>query len=51
MVTFGNAAESKLIESLRAPLEEDEHMPPSEKPQPTQEQIAAIAAWIDSHSN
>ena len=51
VVTFGNAAESKLIESLRAPLEEDEHMPPSEKPQPTQEQIAAIAAWIDSHSN
>lgn len=51
IVMFGNAAESQIIQSLHAPLEDDEHMPPSEKPQPTAEQVAAIEAWVNSHSN
>lgn len=44
----GDSASSELVRRLRLPLEDEEHMPPPEKPQPSEEQVAAIAAWIDA---
>lgn len=39
-------AESELLRRLRLPLDDDEHMPPPEKPQPSPEELAALEAWI-----
>ena len=40
--------QSKLYHRLTLPKSADEHMPPSGKPQPTQEEIKLIAWWIQS---
>lgn len=42
----GQPEASLLMERLLLPLEHDDHMPPSTKSQPTEEERAAIAAWI-----
>ena len=39
---------SELVHRLRLPLEEDGHMPPKGKPQPTEAEIRALEAWIAS---
>ncbi|GJQ30937.1 MAG: hypothetical protein HBSAPP03_28210 [Phycisphaerae bacterium] len=44
----GNAHESELLRRLLLPLDDDDHMPPKNKPQPTPVQIAAIEAWINA---
>lgn len=43
----GNVAESLLIKRLHLPEDEDEHMPPSGKKQPTAAQIALLEWWIN----
>lgn len=43
----GKSGESSLIERLRLPLDEEDHMPPEKKPQPTGPEIALLAWWID----
>lgn len=42
----GNAGASLLVERMRLPLDDEEHMPPADKPQPSAAQIAMIEAWI-----
>ena len=42
----GDPAESRLIQVLRLALDEDEHMPPSEKSQPTAEELDRIESWV-----
>jgi mono/diheme cytochrome c family protein len=42
----GNAAESELIKRLLLPLEDEHHMPPKEKPQLNDEQVALLHWWI-----
>lgn len=44
----GNAAKSEMIKRLSLPREDDDHMPPKEKPQLTQQEIALIHWWIAS---
>lgn len=44
----GDAAASELVRRLRLPIDDEEHMPPAEKPQPSEAQVEAIAAWIDA---
>lgn len=44
--TPGNPTDSLLIKALRLPPSADEHMPPESKPQPTEEEIQLIEAWI-----
>lgn len=44
----GNAHESEMIRRMRLPLDDDDHMPPKDKPQPTPGEIEAIAAWINA---
>ena len=43
----GNASQSELIEVLFEPMSEDDHMPPSDEPQLTSDQIALITTWIN----
>ena len=43
----GNAAQSYLLKRLLLPEEDDDHMPPSGKLQPTPEDIALLKWWID----
>lgn len=38
--------ESELLRRITLPLEDDEHMPPSEKPQLSGDELAALEAWI-----
>ena len=44
----GNADESKLIKVLLLPPGEDEHMPPKDKPQPTEKEIALLHWWLEN---
>ncbi len=47
-VVPGNADASLLVQRLRLPLDDDDHMPPESKRQPTTAEVAAIAAWVDA---
>lgn len=42
----GKPDESKLLTNVLLPLEEEGHMPPKGKPQPTADEIATLRAWI-----
>ncbi|MFT4155854.1 c-type cytochrome domain-containing protein [Parafilimonas sp.] len=42
----GNADASELIKRMLLPADNDDHMPPKEKPQPTENQLALIHWWI-----
>ena len=43
-----NAKQSELYLRLTLPLEDDLHMPPNGKTQPTKEEIQLVSAWIDA---
>jgi uncharacterized membrane protein len=42
----GDPAASLMLQRARLPLEDEDHMPPDGKPQPTEEELAAIESWI-----
>jgi uncharacterized membrane protein len=42
----GNSKESDLIKRLLLPVDNDDHMPPKEKSQPSENQIALLEWWI-----
>lgn len=44
----GKAAESEMMKRLLLPREDDDHMPPKEKPQLTENEIALLHWWIAS---
>jgi hypothetical protein len=44
----GKPLESPLIQHLLLPLDDEDHMPPQGKPQPTLAEIAALQWWISS---
>ncbi len=43
----GNSKESAMIQRIHLPIEEEEHMPPQGKPQPSDEVIELLSWWID----
>jgi mono/diheme cytochrome c family protein len=47
-VTPGNAEKSELIKRVQLTLGNDEHMPPKEKPQLSESEIALLHWWIDN---
>ena len=47
VLVAGNSDESAMIHRLHLPIEEEEHMPPQGKPQPTEEVIELLSWWID----
>ncbi|MFN0128853.1 MAG: c-type cytochrome domain-containing protein [Verrucomicrobiales bacterium] len=44
----GNSAESWIYGVMTLPLDHDDHKPPSNKPQPTEQELALIKWWIDA---
>ena len=46
VLVAGDPAGSELLVRMRLPLEDDDHMPPKSKPQPSPAEVAAIEAWI-----
>ena len=42
----GNADSSEMIKRLLLPVDNQDHMPPKEKPQPSESQIALLHWWI-----
>ncbi|MDF3068637.1 MAG: hypothetical protein K0R38_4238, partial [Polyangiaceae bacterium] len=49
-VVFGKPDQSSLVQRVRLPLDNDEHMPPPKEPQPTAAEVSVLAAWIRSAS-
>jgi uncharacterized membrane protein len=47
----GNANESQLIKRLLLPVDNEDHMPPKEKVQPSESQIALLEWWINQGAN
>jgi len=47
VIVASKSAESLLLQRLRLPIDDDEHMPPKDKPQPAAEEIALLALWIE----
>jgi len=48
VIIAGNAEKSEMAKRLSLPRGDDDHMPPKEKPQPTEQEIALIHWWITS---
>jgi len=46
VIVPGKPDESPLLTRCELPLDDDDHMPPEGKPQPTAEELAALRAWI-----
>lgn len=46
VILAGKAAESELVKRIMLPREDDDHMPPKEKPQLSDQQVSLIHWWI-----
>jgi hypothetical protein len=43
----GDPGASELVRRLRLPVQDDEHMPPAGEPQPSADEVAVIAWWVE----
>jgi Planctomycete cytochrome C. len=48
IIVTGNAGESEMIKRILLPKEHEDHMPPKEKPQLTEKEVALLHWWINS---
>jgi len=48
IIVAGKSAESELVRRTQLPPEDDDHMPPDGKPQPTSGELAVMAWWIEA---
>jgi len=48
VIVPGKPEESEMLRRLRLPLEDEDHMPPAERSQPSAEEIAQLEEWIRS---
>lgn len=46
-IALGDSENSNLIHAIKSPLDEEEHMPPKGKPQPSDEIVQLLSWWID----
>ncbi len=51
VITPGNADASEMIKRLLLPVDDEHHMPPKEKAQPTESQIALLHWWISNNAD
>lgn len=51
IIDLNNPDSSEMIRRLLLPVDNDDHMPPKEKPQPTESQIALLQWWISNHAD
>jgi len=42
----GNPGQSHLLQRVRLPLSDDDHMPPSDEPQLTSSELGALSTWV-----
>jgi len=47
VIVPGDAAKSYLVQLCEYPLDDDDHMPPKDEPQPTKAELDALRRWID----
>ncbi len=48
VIVVNNASNSELFTRMMLPIEDDDHMPPEGKKQPSNEEITLLGAWIDA---
>ena len=46
VIVAGKPDESELLVRCLLPLDDEDHMPPEDKPQPTAEELEKLRAWI-----
>ena len=46
VVVPGNPAKSSIVQRIQLPLDDEDHMPPEDKPQLATAELAAIVAWV-----
>lgn len=51
IIDLNNADSSEMLQRLLLPVDNDHHMPPKEKPQPSEAQIALIHWWISNKAD
>lgn len=47
VLVAGKPGDSVLLQKLRLPSSDDEHMPPQDRPQPSPEEIELLARWVE----
>lgn len=45
------ADSSEMLQRLLLPVDDEHHMPPKEKPQPTESQVALLQWWVSNHAD
>ena len=48
VLVAGKSSESELLRRIQLPFDDDDHMPPDGKPQPTVDELAVLTWWIDA---
>jgi uncharacterized membrane protein len=51
IIDLNNADSSEMIKRLLLPVDDEHHMPPKEKPQPTESQVALLHWWISNKAD
>ncbi|MEJ7685011.1 MAG: c-type cytochrome domain-containing protein [Segetibacter sp.] len=51
IIDLNNTDSSEMIKRLLLPVDNEHHMPPKEKPQPSESQIALLHWWISNHAD
>jgi hypothetical protein len=51
IIDLNNADSSEMIKRLLLPVDDEHHMPPKEKPQPTENQVALLHWWISNKAD
>lgn len=51
IIDFENVDSSEMLQRLLLPTDHDKHMPPKEKPQPTESQVALLHWWISNKAD
>jgi MYXO-CTERM domain-containing protein len=46
VVVPGNPGKSSIVQRIQLPLDDEDHMPPEDKPQLARAELAAIVAWV-----
>ena len=48
VIVAENASNSELFSRMNLPIDDDDHMPPEGKKQPSKEEVTLLGAWIDA---
>jgi uncharacterized membrane protein len=51
VIDLSIADSSEMLQRLLLPVDNEDHMPPKEKPQPTENQVSLLKWWIGNHAD